>query len=282
MAKNVRAFDNFEEAAQGVLEIISEFVKINTLFIAKNDKVQNEIITVINQKEELLQQGEILPFDETLCKLSVDHGKEILIIPDLSKSELSQSLDVVKGLGGGSFIGIPIYFENGEIYGTICGLDTHIFPFTEEHIRLFETMASLLTFVLELDNANQQIQNLSAPFVPITSGVAVLPIIGFINKERAEKIIQLSLQKSQEMNLDYLVIDLSGISQIDHVVSNSLLKIATLLKLTGVTPILTGFHPDLALKALSLQMELKEIIIEANLERALHKIGLHLEKRETL
>lgn len=195
MAKNVRAFDNFEEAAQGVLEIISEFVKINTLFIAKNDKVQNEIITVINQKEELLQQGEILPFDETLCKLSVDHGKEILIIPDLSKSELSQSLDVVKGLGGGSFIGIPIYFENGEIYGTICGLDTHIFPFTEEHIRLFETMASLLTFVLELDNANQQIQNLSAPFVPITSGVAVLPIIGFINKERAEKIIQLSLQK---------------------------------------------------------------------------------------
>lgn len=143
-------------------------------------------------------------------------------------------------------------------------------------------MASLLTFVLELDNANQQIQNLSAPFVPITSGVAVLPIIGFINKERAEKIIQLSLQKSQEMNLDYLVIDLSGISQIDHVVSNSLLKIATLLKLTGVTPILTGFHPDLALKALSLQMELKEIIIEANLERALHKIGLHLEKRETL
>lgn len=125
MAKNVRAFDNFEEAAQGVLEIISEFVKINTLFIAKNDKVQNEIITVINQKEELLQQGEILPFDETLCKLSVDHGKEILIIPDLSKSELSQSLDVVKGLGGGSFIGIPIYFENGEIMGPSAGW-THI------------------------------------------------------------------------------------------------------------------------------------------------------------
>lgn len=282
MTKSVNAFDNFDEAAQGVLNIISEFVKINTLFIAKNDKVHNQIIKVVNQTENLLQEGERLPFNETLCKLSVDHGREILIIPDLTKSELSQSLDVAKNLAGGSFIGIPIYFENGDNYGTICGLDSKSFPFTEEHIRLFETMASLLTFVLELDNANKQIQNLSAPFVPITSGVAVLPIIGFINEDRAEKIIQLSLQKSQEMNLDYLVIDLSGISQIDHVVSNSLLKIASLLKLIGVKPILTGFHPDLALKALSLQMELKDIIIEANLERALNKIGLKLEKHDRL
>ncbi|MEC0304336.1 GAF domain-containing protein [Terribacillus saccharophilus] len=282
MTKSVSAFDNFDEAAQGVLNIISEFVKINTLFIAKNDNVHNQIIKVVNQKENLLQEGEKLPFNETLCKLSVDHGREILIIPDLTKSELSQSLDVAKNLAGGSFIGIPIYFENGENYGTICGLDSKSFPFTEEHVRLFETMASLLTFVLELDNANKQIQNLSAPFVPITSGVAVLPIIGFINEDRSEKIIQLSLQKSQELNLDYLVIDLSGISQIDHVVSNSLLKIANLLKLIGVEPILTGFHPDLALKALSLQMELKDIIIEANLERALNKIGLNLEKRDRL
>lgn len=282
MTKSVSAFDNFDEAAQGVLNIISEFVKINTLFIAKNDNVQNQIIKVVNQKEKLLQEGEKLPFNETLCKLSVDHGREILIIPDLANSELSQSLDVAKNLAGGSFIGIPIYFENGENYGTICGLDSKSFPFTEEHVRLFETMASLLTFVLELDNANKQIQNLSAPFVPITSGVAVLPIIGFINEDRSEKIIQLSLQKSQELNLDYLVIDLSGISQIDHVVSNSLLKIANLLKLIGVEPILTGFHPDLALKALSLQMELKDIIIEANLERALNKIGLNLEKRDRL
>ncbi|MFP7479531.1 GAF domain-containing protein [Terribacillus saccharophilus] len=282
MTKSVNAFKNFDEAAQGVLNIISEFVRINTLFIAKNDNVHNEIIKVVNQKEKLLQEGEKLPFNETLCKLSVDHGREILIIPDLAKSELSQSLDVAKNLAGGSFIGIPIYFENGENYGTICGLDSKSFPFTQEHIRLFETMASLLTFVLELDNANKQIQNLSAPFVPITSGVAVLPIIGFINEDRAEKIIQLSLQKSLDLNLDYLVIDLSGISQIDHVVSNSLLKIATLLKLIGVKPILTGFHPDLALKALSLQMELKDIMIEANLERALNKIGLKLEKRDSL
>ncbi|WP_077310445.1 GAF domain-containing protein [Terribacillus halophilus] len=282
MTKRVKLFHDFDEAAQGVLNMISEFVKINTLFIAKNDNARNQIVKVVNQNEELLQEGETLPYNETLCKLSVDHGEEILIISDLAESELTQSLDVAKHLGGGSFIGIPIYYENGDNYGTICGLDKKSFPFTEEHVRLFETMASLLTFVLELDSANQQIKNLSAPFVPITSGVAVLPVMGFINDVRAENIIQLALQKSQDLNLDYLVIDLSGISQIDHVVSNSLLKIATLLKLVGVTPILTGFHPDLALKARSLQMELKDIMIEANLERALNKIGLIVEKRDTV
>ncbi|WP_078411412.1 GAF domain-containing protein [Priestia abyssalis] len=279
LSNSIKTFKNFEEAAESILHMMGKFIDINTFFIAKNDTHTNEIVKVLNKDDALLEPGDTLPFKETFCKLSVERGKKVLIIPDINKSDLTVSLNVTKRLGSGCFIGIPIYYEDGENYGTICGLDTKPFTFTQSHIELFETMASLLTYVLELDRANKQIENLSAPFVPITKGVAVLPVIGFINEQRVENISFLALSKSQEMSLEYLVIDLSGILQINSLVSASLLKIVNLLELIGVKPILTGIRPDLALKAIQSDLDLQQVMIEANLERALNKLGFILEKR---
>lgn len=273
-------FKNFEEAAENILRVMGEFIDINTLFIARNDTQMNEVVKVMNKKDVLLEEGSSRPFDETFCKLSVDHGGDILVIPDINENELTASLNVTKDMGSGSFIGIPIYYEDGENYGTICGMDTRSVEFTDKHLELFKSMASLVTYVIELDRANKQIENLSAPFVPIVKGVAVLPIIGIINEKRTEDITYAALTKSQEMNLEYLIIDLSGIMQINSVVSASLLKIVNLLQVVGVTPVLTGIRPELALKAIEGYHDLQSIMIEANLERALNKIGFVFEKKK--
>jgi rsbT co-antagonist protein RsbR len=208
--------------------------------------------------------------------LSVDHGREILVIEDINLFEQSQSLQVTADLGGGSFIGIPIYYENGDNYGTICGLDTKNIKFSPQHIEIFETMSSILTYVLELDKANQHIHTLTAPLVPITKGVAILPIIGDVSAKRAESIIQIALAKSQDYDLDFLIVDLSGITQINATVSDALLKLVKILEIIGVKPILTGFQPHMAMNALQVHADLKDITIESNLERALHVIGFEL------
>lgn len=273
-----KSFQNFDEAADSILQMMSNIVEMNTLFIAKNDKKTNRIVKAVNAKEALVNEGEELPFKDTYCKLSVDHGRELLDIEDIKLNEKSQSLQVTENLGGGSFIGIPIYYENGENYGTICGLDTKNLSFSKQHIEIFETMASLLTYVLELDKANQHIQKLTAPMVPITKGVAILPIIGDISAQRAENIIQITLDKTRDYDLDYLIIDLSAVTQINATVSGALLKLANILEIIGVKPILTGFQPQMAMSALQVHADLKNIAIEANLERALHRIGFVLER----
>lgn len=271
-------YRNFDEAAESIIRMISKLMDINTLFIAKNDKSTNEIVKVINKDQELLKEGGTLPFEETYCKVSVDKGKQVLIIPDITSDDKTKSMNVTRDLGSGSFVGIPIYYEDGRNYGTICGLDTKPFKISEEQIELFETMSSLLSYVLELDNANKQIETLSAPLVPITSGVAVLPIVGVINMERAETIIELTLAKSQDMQLEYLVIDLSGITHIDDEIVSSLLRIVNLMKLVGVEPILTGIRPEIAVQAVRSHVDLVNIKIESNLANALSYIGLSLQK----
>ncbi|MBM7691123.1 rsbT co-antagonist protein RsbR [Peribacillus deserti] len=272
----IKSFRNFDEAAENILQFMSKLIHINTLFVAKNDKLTNQISNVINRDIPLLERGVQWPFEETLCKLSVDKGSTILIIEDLNKSPLAKSLTVTQNLGGGSFIAIPIYYENGENYGTICGLDQRPFEFTNDHIELFENMASVLTYVLELDKANQQINELSVPIVLIAEGVAILPIIGDINEERAEIIIKNTLASSTELSLQYLIIDLSGIVQINDTVGHHLLNIVKMLKLIGVTPVLTGIRPDLAVKAAKINGELSHITIKNNPQEALAHIGFYL------
>ncbi|WP_041090025.1 GAF domain-containing protein [Jeotgalibacillus soli] len=277
----LKSYRDFNDAAENVLKLMSQFIHINTLFIAKNDLQTNTIVKVYNQDQVLLKEGSQLPFKETFCRLSVDQGREILVIPDITEYELTSGMKVTENLGGGSFIGIPIYYENGKNYGTICGLDNKPFEFTEKHIELFTTISSLLTFVLELEQANNQIQNLSAPIVPITKGIAILPIIGDITQERYEIITKMALMSSERMDLSYLVIDLSGILRINDRIGSFIENIVNMLQLIGTTPVLTGIRPDLAMKVTEMSVKsFNDLIIESTLERALKRIGLYFTEQE--
>ncbi|GEN52342.1 STAS domain-containing protein [Halobacillus faecis] len=277
--QTIRRFKNFDEAAGSILKFIGETLNINTLFIAKNDKSTNEIVKVVNKKETLVEEGATSPFEDTYCKLSVDYGKNALIIPDITQNEQSKPLAVTKNLGNGSFIGVPIYYEDGRNYGTICGLDTKTFDLSERHIRLFETMSSLLSYVLELDEANKQIEDLSAPLVPITEGVAILPIIGNIDMDRVERIIEQTLAKSQGLYLDNILIDLSGITKMNDEVVTYLMRIINLMDLVGIEPILTGIRPEIAMQAIRSRIDVKKFKVENNLESALSKIGFELHRK---
>jgi rsbT co-antagonist protein RsbR len=267
------SFKNFDDAAEHILQMLSKQLKINTLFIAKNNGQTNEIVKALNKAEELVAEGSVSPLKQTFCSLSIDYGTEPLIIDDISRNDLSNKLEISSRFGNGSFIGIPILYESGEVYGTICGIDQVPFEFTEEHLQAFATMSSLLTYVLELAKANEQIQSLSSPLVPVTQGVSILPVIGEVTAERAQIIINHVLEKCSEAQLDYLIIDVSGVSQINAVVGEYLLKLVNILQIVGVTPVVTGIQPFMALKVPHFSEALKGIMIEANLGMALKKLG---------
>ena len=187
-------------------------------------------------------------------------------------------MNVTKNLGGGSLIGAPIFYRNGENYGTLCGLDLKPFHYTQDHVDLFKAMAHLLGNVLELERANTEIESLSVPIVPISDEIAILPIIGDVNEVRTERIMESALAESAKNNLDYLIFDLSGLVNIHDQSTTNLLKIGLSLKLIGVQMIVTGIRPDLALKAVHSESDFDQIIVKSNLKQALKWIGYTLVK----
>ncbi|TYS62514.1 STAS domain-containing protein [Sutcliffiella horikoshii] len=187
-------------------------------------------------------------------------------------SDLTKDMEVTKNLGGGSLIGVPIYYKDGENYGTLCGMDLRPFHFTEKHKDLFKAMAKLLGNVLDLQKKNLQVQMLSVPLVPIFDDMAVLPLIGEVDSERTSRVIEHTLAEAAKGELEYIIIDLSGLARIDSRSVENLMLISNSLKLVGVRVTFTGIRPDLAKKVNLLQSTFEDITFKSTLKQAIQSI----------
>lgn len=280
-ASAAQKFQNFNEAANQVLKMLSGRMKINTLFIAENDGENNTIMKAFNRDEELVKEGSVAPLDQTFCGLVVRHGEETFKIEDISTDDQASELEIAPHFNNGSFMGIPIYYENGDVYGTICALDNEPYIFTEEDQEMFAMLSSLLTYILELETAKKEIQKLSSPLVPLTDEISILPIIGHITLTRASQMIEDVVNKiGLGVEVDFLIVDFSGITQIDPRIEQPLLDLIKTLKIMGITPIITGISPSIALNVPHFAHALKGEQMEATLKIAIEQLGFVLTKKK--
>ena len=121
---------------------------------------------------------------------------------------------------------------------------------------------------------SKQVNELSAAIVPILNGIAVLPLIGAIDRDRASQLLERIPLKAKNQGVKCLIIDFSGIYELDNVVIDYLFKITEVLTLLGVRSIITGFRPELAIVALQLDHTLDSIPTMATVKDALHFLGI--------
>lgn len=122
---------------------------------------------------------------------------------------------------------------------------------------------------------NRQINELASKIVPYLDGIAILPILGAIDQERAEQLLKLVPINVQEQEVNRLILDCSGICIIDNIVINYLFDIKNVLNLLGVKCILTGIRPDLAREAIKHDVSLKDIIAFSTIKDALYFLGVN-------
>ncbi|WP_393960327.1 STAS domain-containing protein [Priestia megaterium] len=97
-----------------------------------------------------------------------------------------------------------------------------------------------------IKKAQQEVLALSVPVVPIQDKTAVLPLIGSIDLERAEFISENVILKIIEMKVERLIVDFSGILDIDTIAERYLFDIYSVLRLQGIEVMMTGIRPELA------------------------------------
>ncbi|ALC90806.1 hypothetical protein AM500_14170 [Bacillus sp. FJAT-18017] len=113
---------------------------------------------------------------------------------------------------------------------------------------------------------------ISVPIVPITQKLAVLPLIGEINEMRSETLIVDTLDTCVNKRLETLVIDLSGVVEVDLIGIEVLFKLLRSLNLLGVKPVITGMRGEISKTFVNLGINLENIAIHSNLEQALKEL----------
>jgi rsbT co-antagonist protein RsbR len=122
----------------------------------------------------------------------------------------------------------------------------------------------------ELINRQQEeMLELSTPVVKLWDGILALPMIGTLDSQRTQVVMESLLQKIVDTGSDMAIIDITGVPTVDTLVAQHLLKTVTALRLMGAECIISGVRPQIAQTIVHLGVDLQGVVTKANLADAL-------------
>lgn len=110
---------------------------------------------------------------------------------------------------------------------------------------------------------------LSTPLIPITDTVVVMPLIGPIDTQRAQQVLETMLEGVGRHSPDVVILDITGVAVVDTHIADLLLRAARAVKLLGTQIMLTGIRPDVAAMLVSLDVDLRDIITHGTLQKGI-------------
>ena len=113
------------------------------------------------------------------------------------------------------------------------------------------------------------IRELSTPLIPIIEGVVVMPLIGIMNSDRAQRILETLLSGVAEHQAYLVIIDITGVRDVDTQIAQVLVHAAQAVRLLGSRVMLTGIQPQIAQTLIELGADLSGIITQSTLQRGI-------------
>lgn len=159
--------------------------------------------------------------------------------------------------------------------GSLVDVELYCHPVIFGDKRAIQTTLRDITKRKEAEKHHKrEINEVSAPIVPVFDGISVLPLVGSIDSDRAKQLLDNIPSEIQKQNVQVIIIDFSGIYNFDEVVTEYLLKINTVMKLLGVRSIMTGIRPEFAQIAIELGVNLSCTQTMATVKQALLSLGV--------
>jgi rsbT co-antagonist protein RsbR len=102
----------------------------------------------------------------------------------------------------------------------------------------------------------EELLELSTPVVRLWDGILALPLIGTLDSERAQIVMQSLLEQIIASGAEIAIIDITGVPTVDTLVAQHLIKTVSAARLMGADCILSGIRPAIAQTIVHLGLEL--------------------------
>lgn len=113
------------------------------------------------------------------------------------------------------------------------------------------------------------LRELSTPLIPLADGVVALPLVGSIDSNRIQQIMESLLEGIATQQADVALIDITGVKVVDTQVADGLLRAAQAAKLLGAQVVLTGISSDIAQTLVHLGADLTGIMTCSTLQNGI-------------
>lgn len=118
----------------------------------------------------------------------------------------------------------------------------------------------------EVEQQSAALRKLGTPLLPIAAGVVVMPLIGDIDRDRAERVLDTLLRGVSDLGASFAILDVTGVTNLDEDVANVLLQAARAVGLLGAEVVLTGMKPHMAHAIVTMGVELTGIATLSTLQ----------------
>jgi rsbT co-antagonist protein RsbR len=121
-----------------------------------------------------------------------------------------------------------------------------------------------------IGNQQQELLELSTPVVSLYEGILALPLIGTLDSERTQIVMENLLQGIVATEASIAIIDITGVPTVDTLVAQHLLKTVAAARLMGAECIISGIRPQIAQTIVHLGVDLGGVSTKATLADAFH------------
>jgi rsbT co-antagonist protein RsbR len=145
--------------------------------------------------------------------------------------------------------------------------------------RIANTVA--VSFVDERERVIRQQQDsileLSTPVLQVRERLLILPIIGVLDNQRARQLTEQLLRGIRTHRAKVVVIDITGVPDVDESVANSLVQTVDASRLMGAEVIITGLSSEIAQTLVTIGVDLTKMRtvgdLQGGIEEAERQLG---------
>lgn len=133
-----------------------------------------------------------------------------------------------------------------------------------------------------IERQQSEMTEVSAPVVKIWDRIVTVPLLGTVDSWRAQTVMENLLEAIVEREAEVAIIDVTGVSTVDTMVAQHLLKTAAAVRLMGAECVISGISPKIAQTIVHLGVELPNVVtrsdLQSGLDYAFQRIGVSVTR----
>jgi anti-anti-sigma regulatory factor len=118
---------------------------------------------------------------------------------------------------------------------------------------------------------DELLAQLSTPIIPLNSRVVLMPLVGDMDEQRARRMLETLLRGLERTRAPVAIIDITGVSNVDAHVADTLVAAARAARLLGTEVILTGIRATVARTLVQLGVELSGLNTRKTLQEGIDR-----------